>query len=233
MLLDASAGRGSCVYCVALPVRLCSLQSIRVESQAAASSKLRAILANLPGGCVAWWKLVPDSERYLLLGSGLGTASGFLLFGPIKIQSEAGMWFCPCTFSVIETWPWVCFTLGNPFFSTFFGPGSQPLGKIHKSKDVVHLWRKMGRLTLPPQAFPKDSFFKGCMVSYVECRIHLHAFSQRKVELDFFFVCLFLNKSTFSRCRCRLKGFGGGLPRSTCDLGIALPKLGHSEIRTF
>lgn len=63
----------------------------RVEFPAAANSKLKAILANLLGGCVAWWKLVPDSERCLRLGSGLGTASGFLLFGLIRIQNETGM----------------------------------------------------------------------------------------------------------------------------------------------
>lgn len=91
VLFDASAGRDSCVYCMALPVRICSLQSIRVEFPAAASSKLKAILANLPGGYVAWWRLLPESKGCLLLCSGLRTASGFLLFGRIKIQSELGM----------------------------------------------------------------------------------------------------------------------------------------------
>lgn len=30
-------------------------------------------------------------------------------------------------------------------------------GKMQKSKDVVCLWRRMGKLTLPLQASPKDS----------------------------------------------------------------------------
>lgn len=91
MQLDASAGRGPRVYCVARPVRLRSLQRISVEFRAAASSKLKAILASLPWGYGAWWKLAPDNERYLRLDSGLGAASGFLLFGRIKSQRGAGM----------------------------------------------------------------------------------------------------------------------------------------------
>lgn len=46
-----------------------TLQRIDVEFQAAASGKLKAMLANLPGGYVAWWKLVPDSKRYSLVKS--------------------------------------------------------------------------------------------------------------------------------------------------------------------
>lgn len=56
-----------------------TLQSIHVEFQTAASSKLKAIWANFLGGSVAWWNLVPDRERYLLLNSGLETASGCFL----------------------------------------------------------------------------------------------------------------------------------------------------------
>lgn len=87
-LLDASAGRDSHVCCVAHPVRLCSLQSITVEFQAAASRKLNGILAYLSGGDVAWWKLVPDSQRYLLSDSGLGAASGFLICGLVKMNTR-------------------------------------------------------------------------------------------------------------------------------------------------
>lgn len=50
-------------------------QSIIVEFQTAARSKLKEILVNLSGGCVVWWKLVPDSRRYLLLDLRLRTAS--------------------------------------------------------------------------------------------------------------------------------------------------------------
>lgn len=64
-------------------------QSIIVEFQTAARSQLKAILAKLAGGCVVWWKLVPDSRRYLLLDFRRGTASGNLLFGLIQIKSEA------------------------------------------------------------------------------------------------------------------------------------------------
>lgn len=69
-------------------VRLCSQQSITVEFQAAASRKLNGILAYLPGGDVAWWKLVPDSQRYLLSYAGLGAASGFLIFGLVKMNKR-------------------------------------------------------------------------------------------------------------------------------------------------
>lgn len=67
--IDASAGRDSCVYCRLARLGSATLQRIAVEFQTAASSKLKAILAHLPGGYVAWWKLVPDSKRFLLLNS--------------------------------------------------------------------------------------------------------------------------------------------------------------------
>lgn len=62
-----------------------------MEFQAAASGKLKAILANLPGAYVAWWELALDWERDLRLDSELGVASGFLLFGPIKLQRKTGV----------------------------------------------------------------------------------------------------------------------------------------------
>lgn len=45
----------------------------------------------------------------------------------------------------------------NPSFFNIVSPCFPGSGKMHKSKDVAHLWRKMGRLTLPPQASPNDS----------------------------------------------------------------------------
>ena len=63
-------------------------QSIIVEFQTAARNKLKAISANLSGGCVAWWKLVPDSRRYLFLVWRLRTASGHSLFGLMKTRAR-------------------------------------------------------------------------------------------------------------------------------------------------
>lgn len=64
-------------------------QSSRMEFQTAASSKLKAGFAKLPGGYVAWCKLVPDSKKYLLWMLGPGAASGYLAFlALIKMKNE-------------------------------------------------------------------------------------------------------------------------------------------------
>ena len=73
------------------------------------------------------------------------------------------------------------------FFSTFFGPGSQALGKCIKSKDVIHLWKGMGKLTLPPQACPKDSKIlqRPCRRARLNVlhRIYLHVLARERLIL--------------------------------------------------
>lgn len=71
------------------------------------------------------------------------------------------------------------FYIRKPLLFNIFWAWFPASGKMRKSKDVVRLWREMGKLTRHPQASPEDSeLFQGIWLFLcAEYRIHLHAFS--------------------------------------------------------
>lgn len=114
------------------------------------------------------------------------------------------------------------------FFSAFSGPGSQALGKCIKSEDVIHWWRGMGKLTLPPQACPKDSKIlqrpcSGARLNVLN-RIHLHILARERLIL------LSSSKHVFKMETQTLVVFHQEVPLM---LWVMLSKFGHSKTRTL